>query len=159
MKTKLLFAILCLTALALACSRQTPQSTPSQTSQAAKKLEFKVVSVNRVSEWEAPSEMEGLTLTRGVSVTAVGGNISKFQAEPGYEIAVVKVNMTGGPQSSVPLENVSVSDDKGKKYSSVATQSTLKNENTAFGFAVPVKTALTKIELNQTVSLDLGAFK
>ena len=158
MKPKLLFAVLCLTALATGCSRQT-QPTQSQASQSSKNAEFKVVSVTRVSEWEAPNEMEGLTLTKGVSVTAVGGDFSKFQAEPGYEIAVVKVNMTGGAQSTVPLENVSVSDEKGKQYSSVATQSTLKNENTEFGFALPVKTALTKIELNKTVSLDLGAFK
>jgi hypothetical protein len=160
MKTKLLFAIVCLTVVAIGCSKQTatqPQQA-SQTSQSANPV-FKVVSVSRVNEWAAPDEMEGLTLTKGVSVTAVGGNFGTFQAEPDYEIAVVKVQMTGAPPAGVPLEDVSVSDDKGKKYSNVAKRSALKKENTEFGFAVPVKTALTKIDLNQTISLDLSQFR
>src|SRR5262245_54785132 len=117
MNRKLGFTIAFLIALT-GCSRESaPSTTQTQASQSAGPV-VKIVSLNRVKEWE-PGEMEGLTLTRGVSVTSVNGNFTKFEADPGYEIAVVKVNMTGASPGGVPLEAVAVTDEKGKTYPAI----------------------------------------
>jgi len=165
MNPKFLFATLCLMLLATGCSQQTSQpkqssqGNPAQAQQPERNLEIKVVSVERVKQWKAP-EGGSVRLTRGMSMKSIDGSISGFEAEPGYELAVVRLSINrmneGG---SVPVDEVSVYDDKGKKYSSIVGQlpplGREKTESREFGFAVPAGAGLKKIELAKEVSVDL----
>lgn len=167
MNSKSLFATLCLMLLAAGCSQQTSQSpskeaaqgNPAQARQPGKSFDIKLVSVARVKEWQA-TEGGSVHLTKGVAMKMIGGSLNGFEAETGYEIAVVKLTVNRmADGASASLDDVSVVDDKDKKYSSIVGQlSPLgkeKTENREFAFAVPAGTALKKIELAKDVSVDL----
>ena len=99
-------------------------------------------------------------MTKGVAMKMIGGSLNGFEAEPGYDIAVVKLSVNRmADGASASLDDVSAFDDKDKKYSSIVGQlpplGREKTESREFAFAVPAGTALKKIELAKDVSVDL----
>lgn len=159
--------------LAIGCARHEQKSQPSQQGQGApgsevsqktaeqpaKGFEIKAEAVRRVKQWQ-PAEGGSIMLTRGVSMKMINGSLTGLEAEAGFELAVIRLSVTRLAEgATLPLDNVSVYDDKGKKYvSAVGGLPALgkeANESREFAFAVPIRTPLKKIELAKGVSIDL----
>ena len=160
---------LLLLGLAISCSQHEqkaqqgqggqPGATQKTAEQPAKGFEIKAEAVRRVKQWQ-PAEGGSIVLTRGVSMKMVNGSLTGLEAEPGFELAVIRLSATRPAEGAIlSLEDVSAYDDKGKKYpSAVGGLPALgkeANESREFAFAVPTGTLLKKIELAKDVSVDL----
>lgn len=153
---------------AISCAQHGHESQPGQASgtsakaapeQPARAFEIKAEPIHRVREWQ-PAGGGSITLTRGVAMKMIGGSLTGLEAEPGFELAVVRLKVTRRSEgAALPLDNVSVYDDKDKKYPSavggLAPLGKEVNETREFAFAVPTGTILKKLELAKEVSVDL----
>jgi len=156
--------------LAIGCARHEQQSrqgqstpgsegSPKAAEQPVKGFEIRAEAVRRVKQWQ-PAEGGSITLTRGVSMKMTDGSLTGLEAEPGFELAVIRLSVTRLAEgANLALDDVSVYDDKGKKYvSAVGGLPALgkeANESREFAFAVPIGTPLKKIELAKDLSIDL----
>ena len=157
--------------LAIGCARPEQKAQQSQQGQTgsevsqktveqpAKGFEIKAEAVRRVKQWR-PAEGGSIMLTRGVSMKMIDGSLTGLEAEAGFELAVVRLNVTRLVEgATLSLDDVSAYDDKGKKYpSSVGGLPALgkeANESREFAFAVPIRTPLKQIQLAKDISVEL----
>jgi hypothetical protein len=90
----------------------------------------------------------------------INGNITQFEADPGYELAVIRVDVKRlADNASAPLDSVNVEDTGGTKVPSLTNKPKplggSASETREFAFAVKKGTALKKIELTKSLSADL----
>ncbi|MEO8434034.1 MAG: hypothetical protein ABI596_04015 [Pyrinomonadaceae bacterium] len=168
MKTTIWFGCILLLSFTISCAQRGNESQTAQPSgtsskaaaeQSARPFEITAEPIQRVKEWQ-PAGGGGITLTRGVSMKLLGGSITGLEAEPGFELAVIRLKVTRRSEgATLSLDNVSVYDDNDKKYpSAVGGLDPLGkevNEIRQFAFAVPTGTILKKIELARDVAVDL----
>jgi len=165
MRRLVLFTSILLLGLSIGCARhETPPVKDVQpakaTDQSGKAFDIKADPIRRVRQWQ-PTEGGSIMLTRGVSMKMINGSMTGLEAEPDFELAVIKLNVTRlSDGASLSLDDVSAYDDKGKKFpSAVGGLPALgkeASESREFAFAVPAGALLKKIELTKDVSIDLN---
>ena len=161
-------SILLLLSFAMSCAQDGHESQPRHSSgtstkaapePAARAFEIKAEPIQRVKQWQ-PAEGGSIMLTRGVAMKMIDGSLTGLEAEPGFELAVIRLNVVRRSEgATLLLDNVSAYDDKDKKYASavggLAPIGRDVNEARELAFAVPTGTILIKIELAKDVSVDL----
>lgn len=170
---KVQLTLICLLACSFACtgtneqaqSNSHAQNTQTATAPASKPsgpgFEISATITSRVNQWKPDtSEISGITLTKGATMKMINGNIAQFEAEPGYELALVRVDAKrSADNATARLETVSVEDTSGKKIPSLTNKPKplggSVSETREFAFAVPKGTALKKIQLTESLSAEL----
>ena len=126
----------------------------------AKPFEILVRSKTKQQQWTPPGGITTVTLTRGASFKLVNGTPSGFEADPGYDIAVVSLEIAiNAPEASVPLDKAVGLDAAGKEYANLGDPSPLgkgKGQRREFGFAVPAGTELTALRLSSGHRITLA---
>jgi hypothetical protein len=122
-------------------------------------FEVVVTSSTKQQEW-APDAVAGIVLTRGASFKLVDGAMSGFEAEPGYEIAVVSLEIAiNAADASLPLDKAVGLDAAGTEYGNLGTPAPLgkgKGQRRQLGFAVPAGTVLAAVRLSNGYTVKLA---
>ena len=123
---------------------------------------FKVVvkSNTKEQQWAPPDGITSLVLTRGASAKLINGELSGFEAEPGYDIAVVSLEIAiNAADANLPMDKAVGLDAAGKEYENLGTPAPLgkgKGQRRQFGFPVPAGTELVALRLSNGYTLKLA---
>lgn len=122
-------------------------------------FEITVTSNTKQQQW-APEAGSGIAITRGVSLKLVDGAMSGFEAESGYDIAVVSLQIAmNAADASLPLDKAVALDAAGKEYGNLGTPAPLdrgRGQKRQFAFAVPAGTQLTALQLSNGYTIELA---
>ena len=129
-------------------------------STSAKPFEVAVASNTRQPKWSPPDAITKMVLVKGVSSTFIGGDMQGFEAEPGYEIAVVRLDISMNvSDAALPMADAAALDAAGTEYKNLGDPKPLnlleKGQRRELGFAVPVGTTLTTLRLANGYTLPL----